>query len=114
MIEHTNKQFHTDLETTRSMFLQMGGLVEAMVKDGMDALATGNMGLVDRVREREKEVNGLEVDIDERISLLIARNQPTAIDLRLLLSVSKMLTDMERCGDEAEKIAKMARRLHEN
>src|SRR3546814_894036 len=92
----------------------MGGLVEAMVKDGMDALATGNMGLVDRVREREKEVNGLEVDIDERISLLIARNQPTAIDLRLLLSVSKMLTDMERCGDEAEKIAKMARRLHEN
>src|SRR3546814_3316931 len=92
MIEHTNKQFHTDLETTRSMFLQMGGLVEAMVKDGMDALATGNMGLVDRVREREKEVNGLEVDIDERISLLIARNQPTAIDLRLLLSVDRKST----------------------
>ncbi|NYT86621.1 phosphate signaling complex protein PhoU [Pollutimonas harenae] len=114
MIEHTNKQFHTDLETTRSMFLQMGGLVEAMVKDGMDALSTGDMSLVDQVREREKEVNGLEVDIDERINLLIARNQPTAIDLRLLLSVSKMLTDMERCGDEAEKIAKMARRLHEN
>src|SRR3546814_20108934 len=92
----------------------MGGLVEAMVKDGMDALATGNMGLVDRVREREKEVNGLEVDIDERLSLLIARNQPTAIDLRLLLSVSKMLTDMERCGDAAEKIAKMQRRTHDN
>ena len=114
MTEHTNKQFHTDLETTRSLFLQMGGLVESMVKDGVNALDTGDMRLVERVREREKEVNALEVDIDERIGLLIARNQPTAIDLRMLLSVSKMLTDMERCGDEAEKIAKVARRLHED
>src|SRR5690606_21309747 len=114
MSEHTNKQFHADLETTRSLFLQMGGLVESMVKEGMEALATGDLNLVDRVREREKEVNGLEVDIDERISLLIARNQPTAVDLRVLLSISKMLTDMERCGDEAEKIAKTARRLHES
>ncbi|HUG58983.1 MAG TPA: phosphate signaling complex protein PhoU [Candidimonas sp.] len=114
MSEHTNKQFTSDLETTRSLFLQMGGLVESMVKDGMEALATGDLNLVDQVREREKEVNRLEVEIDERIGLLIARNQPTAGDLRLLLSVSKMLTDMERCGDEAEKIAKMARRLHES
>ncbi|PLC55111.1 phosphate transport system regulatory protein PhoU [Pollutimonas nitritireducens] len=114
MSEHTNKQYTSDLETTRSLFLQMGGLVEAMVKDGMEALATGDLSLVDQVREREKEVNRLEVEIDERIGLLIARNQPTAGDLRLLLSVSKMLTDMERCGDEAEKIAKMARRLHES
>ncbi len=114
MSEHTNKQFTSDLETTRSLFLQMGGLVEAMVREGMEALATGNLSLVDKVREREKEVNRLEVEIDERIGLLIARNQPTAGDLRLLLSVSKMLTDMERCGDEAEKIAKMARRLHES
>ena len=62
----------------------------------------------------EREVkNRHEVEIDERIGLLIARHQPTAVDLRTLLSVSKMLTDMERCGDEAEKIAKVARRLHE-
>jgi phosphate transport system protein len=113
MTEHTNKQFHSDLETTRSLFLQMGGLVEAMVKDSMEALASGDLALVDVVRERERDVNRLEVDIDERISLLMARNQPTAIDLRMLLSVSKMLTDMERCGDEAVKIAKMARRLYE-
>ncbi|MFT0547762.1 phosphate signaling complex protein PhoU [Allopusillimonas ginsengisoli] len=113
MLEHTNKQFHADLETTRSMFLQMGGVVEAMVKDGIEALISGDLSLVDIVREREKQVNRLEVDIDERIGQLIARNQPTASDLRLLLGVSKMLTDMERCGDEAEKIAKMARRLHE-
>jgi len=113
MFEHTNKQFHSDLETTRSLFLEMGGLVEAMVRDGMVALATGDPDVVEQVRKREKDVNRLEVEIDERIILLIARNQPTAIDLRLLLSISKMLTDMERCGDEAEKIAKVARRLHE-
>lgn len=114
MSEHTNKQFSAELELTRSSFLQMGGLVEAMVQEAMEAMVTGELSFVDRVRDREREVNQLEVDIDERISLLIARNQPTAIDLRLLLSVSKMLTDMERCGDEAEKIAKMARRLHED
>ncbi|MEO6958825.1 MAG: phosphate signaling complex protein PhoU [Burkholderiaceae bacterium] len=114
MSEHTNKQFHSDLETTRSLFLQMGGLVEAMVQGGMQVLATGDLSLVDQVREREKEVNRLEVEIDELIGMLIARHQPTAIDLRLLLSVSKMLTDMERCGDEAEKIAKVARRLYES
>lgn len=113
MIEHTNKQFHTDLELARSLFLQMGGVVESMVKDAMQALRTGDMALVDQVREREKEVNRLEIEIDERITNLIARNQPTAIDLRLILSISKMLTDMERCGDEAERIAKMARRLYD-
>lgn len=113
MSEHTNKQFHTDLEATRSLFLQMGGLVESMIQDSVELLATGDLGMTDRVREREKEVNQLEVEIDERIGLLIARNQPTAVDLRFLLSVSKMLTDMERCGDEADKIAKVARRLYE-
>ncbi len=113
MSELTNKQFHTDLETTRSLFLEMGGLVESMVRDAMGAVATGDMLLVDRVQEREKAVNRLEVEIDERIVLLIARNQPTAGDLRLLLSIAKMLTDLERCGDEAEKIAKNARRLYE-
>lgn len=113
MFEHTNKQFHTDLETTRSLFLEMGGIVESMLRDGMESLATGDPEIMERVREREKQVNKLEVEIDERIILLIARNQPTAIDLRFLLSISKMLTDMERCGDEAQKISTMARRLHD-
>lgn len=113
MLEHTNKQFHMELEVTRSLFLQMGGLVESMVLDSMQALGSGEPALVDRVREHERQVNNLEVEIDGRIGMLIARNQPTAIDLRLLLSISKMLTDMERCGDEAEKIAKVARRLHQ-
>src|SRR5690606_10694986 len=113
MTEHTNRQFSADLEAIRSLFLEMGGLVETMIRDAVEALQTGDLMLVDRVSEREREVNRHEVEIDERISQVIARHQPTAVDLRTLLSVSKMLTDMERCGDEAEKIAKVARRLHE-
>jgi phosphate transport system protein len=113
MTEHTNKQFDADLEGVRSQFLAMGGLVEAMIQDAIEALVTGDMSLVDKVREREKEVNRYEVDIDERISHILARHQPTAIDLRTLLAVSKMLTDMERSGDEAEKVSTVARRIHE-
>ena len=113
MTEHTNKQFDSDLERVRSDFLKMGGLVEAMIRQGVDSLIDGDLSLVDEVREHEKEVNRLEVQIDERISHILARHQPTAIDLRLLLAVSKMLTDMERSGDEAEKIAVMSRRIHE-
>ncbi|MDY0272677.1 MAG: phosphate signaling complex protein PhoU [Advenella sp.] len=113
MIEHTNKRFEADLEDIRSRFLRMGGLVESMIADGIDVLATGNTVVMERIFEREREVNQLEVEIDQSITQVMALNQPTAVDLRLLLSVSKMLTDMERSGDEAEKIAKMARRLHE-
>lgn len=113
MAEHTNKQFDIDLEHVRSQFLKMGGVVAAMIDEAIDALASGDMSLVDTVREREKEVNRYEVEIDERISYILARHQPTAIDLRMLLAVSKMLTDMERSGDEAEKVATVARRIHE-
>ena len=102
MTEHTNKQFDIDLQRIRTELLQMGGLVEAMVQDGMQALTEGDVRLVDRVREHEKEVNRLEVDIDERVTQILARHQPAAIDLRTLLAVTKMLTDMERSGDEAE------------
>jgi phosphate transport system protein len=113
MADHTNKQFDVDLENVRSQFLQMGGVVEAMIAEGLEALTSGDMSLVDKVREREREVNRLEVYIDERVANILARHQPTAIDLRMLMAVSKMLTDMERCGDEAEKIATMSRRIHE-
>ena len=114
MTEHTNKQFDADLQRIRTELLQMGGLVEAMVQDGMQALTEGDLVLVDRVREHEKEVNRFEVEIDERVTQILARHQPAAIDLRTLLAVTKMLTDMERSGDEAEKIATMARRIHED
>ncbi|WP_454689538.1 phosphate signaling complex protein PhoU [Achromobacter aloeverae] len=114
MTEHTNKQFDADLEAVRSQFLAMGGVVEVMIQESAEALTNGDTLLVDKVREREKEVNRYEVDIDQRISQILARHQPTAIDLRTLMAVSKMLTDMERCGDEAEKIATVARRIHDD
>lgn len=114
MTEHTNKQFDADLESVRSQFLAMGGVVEAMIQESIDALSNGDLAMVDKVREREKEVNRYEVDVDQRISQILARHQPTAIDLRTLLAVSKMLTDMERCGDEAEKVATVARRIHDS
>jgi len=114
MTEHTNKQFDADLEHVRSQFLQMGGVVEAMIHEAIEALTSNDLNLVEKVREREKEVNRHEVEIDERISLILARHQPTAIDLRTLLAVSKMLTDMERSGDEADKIANAVRRMYEN
>jgi len=104
MTEHTNKQFDADLQRIRTELLQMGGLVESMIQDAMDALSAGDMILVERVKEREKDVNRLEVDIDERVTQILARHQPAAIDLRTLLAVTKMLTDMERSGDEAEKL----------
>ena len=114
MSEHTNKQFDADLQRIRTELLQMGGLVESMIQNSMDALATGDISLVERVKEREKDVNRLEVEIDERVTTILARHQPAAIDLRTLLAVTKMLTDMERSGDEADKIATMARRIHED
>jgi phosphate transport system protein len=113
MTAHTSKRFNANLESIRSRFLAMGSMVQAMVQDAIDALSQGDLTLVDRVRAREKDVNRYEVEIDQRISYILARHQPTAVDLRMVLAVSKMLTDMERSGDEAEKIATVARHIHE-
>lgn len=114
MIEqHTSTRYGESLEQIRSQFLRMGGLVESMINDAVETLSTGNTALVERVMEYEIEVNNLEVEIDSLITQVIARQQPAAIDLRLLLSVTKMLTDLERSGDESEKMARTARRLIE-
>lgn len=112
MATRTNKQYEEVLESISHDLLRMGGIVETMISDAIEAVGTGNMALVEQVRENEKLVNQLEVDLDERISQVVARHQPAAIDLRVLLAVSKMLTDMERSGDEADKVASMARRIH--
>ena len=112
MTLHTNKQFDSELELIRTQLLQMGGLVESMINEAVTALVAGDMELVAQVKDREKQVNKLEVEIDERITTILVRHQPAAIDLRTLMSVTKMLTDMERSGDEAEKIANVARRIH--
>jgi phosphate transport system protein len=114
MNEHTFKQFDVELNDIRSELLRMGGCVDSMIVDAVRVVLTGDLTLVDKVKETEKEVNRLEVAIDEKISSVIARRQPAGIDLRTLLAVTKMLTDMERSGDEAEKIATVGRRVHED
>jgi len=112
MAEHTSKQFDAELESVRSRVLHMGGLVEQQITRAMEALISGDMELMEKTIADDHRVNALEVDLDESCSHIIARRQPAAGDLRLLITVIKTITDLERIGDEAEKIARMAKLIH--
>ncbi len=111
--EHPFRQLYIDLETARSNVLKMGGLVEEQVEKAATALHNGDVLLADEVISNEHRVNGFEVSIDEDCTHIIARLQPEAIDLRLVLAIIKTVTDLERIGDEAEKIARMTKLIHE-
>lgn len=112
MTEHTLKQFDTELEEIRSRVLQMGGLVEEQITSAMEALTSGNVKLAREVAENDYRVNALEVAIDEECSTVIAKRQPAAKDLRMIMTVVKTITDLERIGDEAAKIARMTASLY--
>jgi phosphate transport system protein len=114
MPEHTLKQFDTELEEIRSRVLQMGGLVEEQITRALEALISGNVTLAREVMENDHRVNALEVAIDEDCSTVIARRQPAAKDLRMVMTVVKTITDLERIGDEAAKIARMTRAIYES
>ena len=111
--EHTSKQFDADLEDIRSRVLQMSGVVEAQIVAATSAFATGDVDAIKQVIDTERRVNQLEKDIDDACVHLVARRQPAASDLRLVMGISKIVTDLERIGDEAEKIARMAHSVHE-
>jgi phosphate transport system protein len=111
MAEHTSKQFDAELENVRSSVLQMGGLVEEQITRAVEALISGEMSLIDRVIGDDHRVNALEVGLDEACSQIIARRQPAAGDLRFVLAVVGLTTDLERVGDEAKKIALQARKI---
>lgn len=113
MHEHISRRYNTELEDIRTRVLQMGGFVEQQIAESISALAKGDALLGDVVIKNDYKVNRMDVMIDEECNQIIARRQPTASDLRLVMAVIKTITDLERIGDEAEKIARMAVRLAE-
>lgn len=110
---HISQQFNADLEEIRKHILSMGGMVEKQVTDAVTALVEADSELATQVITTERQVNGFELRIDEECTRLIALRQPAASDLRLVVAVTKANVDLERVGDEANKIAKMAIKLAE-
>ncbi len=105
--KHLSSQFDSELNTVSSRVMELGGLVESQIQTAIQALYQFNADLAQQVIETERRVNGMEVEIDRELSSIIARRQPTARDLRLLIAISKSTANLERVGDEAEKIARM-------
>jgi phosphate transport system protein len=108
---HISRRFNEDLEHVRSSVLAMGGLVEEQLDRAIRALADGDSALGLQVAEDDIKVNRMEVSIDEECSRILATRAPTASDLRLVIAVLKAITDLERIGDEAEKIGVLSARL---
>ncbi|WP_338860859.1 phosphate signaling complex protein PhoU [Mycetohabitans rhizoxinica] len=111
--KHLSSQFDADLNQVSSRVLEMGGLVESQIIKAMQALNHFDAEVADQVITDEARLNSMEVEIDEACSHIIARRQPAARDLRLLMAISKTITNLERAGDEAEKIAKRVKRIME-
>jgi phosphate transport system protein len=112
MTEPISKQYDQDLEAIRSRMMQMGGLVESQIRGAMEGFLDGNLDRIEQVVAADAKVNELEIAIDDDLGHIIVRRQPAASDLRLIMAVSKTVTDLERIGDEAAKVARMARELH--
>lgn len=109
--KHLSSQFDSELSAVSSRVMEMGGLVESQIRTAVYALAQFSVESADQVFELETRVNAMEVDIDRELSSIIARRQPTARDLRLLIAISKTTANLERAGDEADKIARMVKSI---
>ena len=105
--KHLSTQFDSELTSVSSQVMEMGGLVESQIRQAIYSLAQFNVEAAERVASNEIRVNAMEVEIDHELSSIIARRQPTARDLRLLIAISKTTANLERVGDEAAKIARM-------
>ena len=109
--KHLSTQFDAELGRISNRVLEMGGLVESQVTQGLYALTTFSLETAIQVLQHEDRVNQMEVEIDRDLSAIIARRQPTARDLRLLIAISKTIANLERVGDEAARIARTVQRL---
>ena len=112
--KHLSSQFDSELNSISARVMEMGGLVEAQIRQAVYALSHFSLEAVETVRAMETRVNAMEVEIDAELSSIIARRQPTARDLRLLLAFSKVIANLERMGDEANKMARMVGSIIQN
>ena len=110
--KHLSSQFDSELTAVSTRVMEMGGLVESQIRTAVYALAQFSSEAATQVMEAESRVNAMEVEIDHHLSSIIARRQPTARDLRLLIAISKTTANLERAGDEAEKIARMVKSIN--
>lgn len=106
--QHISRQFNQELEELKTRLMAMGGLVEKQVQDAVTALLDGDTGLAERVVDNDNQVNAMQIRLDEECTRVLARRQPAASDLRLVLAVIRAASDLERIGDEASKIARNA------
>jgi len=109
--KHLSTQFDSELNGVSARVMELGGLVESQIRQAIYALSQFSVEVANQVTTNEALVNAMEVDIDRELSSIIARRQPTARDLRLLIAISKTTANLERVGDEAEKIARMVRSI---
>ncbi|MCH1449330.1 MAG: phosphate signaling complex protein PhoU [Litoricolaceae bacterium] len=105
---HISSEFNEDLESLRRSLLEMGGLVEEQLRAALQFYTTQDSHLLSKTDEIEKKINAAEIDLDEQVEALIVRRQPIASDLRLVLAVSKIVRDLERMGDELDKVGSLS------
>jgi len=105
---HISSEFNEELEALRRSILEMGGLVEEQLRAALQFYSTQDSSLLSKTDEIEKKINAAEIDLDEQVETLIVRRQPIASDLRLVLAVSKIVRDLERMGDELEKVGSLS------
>ena len=111
---HVSSQFDEDLTRLRSLILEMGGLVESQIADVIEIYTTGTIEKVQTIIDADVKINEFEKRIDDDCTSLIAKRQPAASDLRLVFGITKIVTDLERVGDETKRMAKVIRRIIEN
>ena len=112
--KHLSSQFGSELNNISSRVMELGGLVESQIRQAIYALSHFNLEAVEQVEQLERRVNAMEVEIDHELASVIARRQPTARDLRLLMAFSKAIANLERMGDEATRMARMVKSIIES